>query len=128
VVSTAERAATPRWEEGEMPAETIYTEANDVRVAWGSGFTETLQVTVKVPRRRDEDDPTRQIISIVNDWLVNAGESKIDLDELNTKLVLNGHPKAFFDGYTAQISNWASVNRLIGVLQRARDKVFGEPA
>lgn len=111
-----------------MPAETIYTDGNDVRVAWGSGFTETLQVTVKVPRRRDEDDPTRQIISIVNEWLRAAGQDEIDLVKLNTLLVANGHPKAFFDGYTAQISNWASVNRLIKVLQRARNTVFGDPA
>lgn len=111
-----------------MPAETIYTEANDVRVAWGSGFTETLQVTVKVPRRKDEDDPTAQIISIVNDWLDAAGWRKIDLEELNSALAEKGHPRAFFDGYTAQISNWTAVNRLIKVLQRARNVVFGDPA
>lgn len=110
-----------------MPAETIYTENMDVRVAWGSGFTETLQVTVKVPRRREEDDPTRQIISIVNEWLEAAGERKIDLDALNAKLVANGHPAAFFDGYTAQISSWPAVNALIKHLRRARDTVFGGP-
>ncbi len=111
-----------------MPAETIYTDVNDVRVAWGSGLTETLQVTVKVPRRKDEDDPTAQVISIVNEWLGAAGWNKIDLTALNEDLARKGHPRAFFDGYTAQLSNWAAVNRLIKVLQRARDTVFGAPA
>lgn len=111
-----------------MPSETIYTENMDVRVAWGSGFTATLQLAVKAPRRGDDDDPTAQVISIVNDWLEAAGEKRIDLAQLNAKLMANGHPRAFFDGYTAQLSDWVSANKLIGVLKRARDKVFGEPA
>lgn len=110
-----------------MPAETVYAENMDVRVAWGSDGTETVQLSTYVPRRKDDDDPTRRIIGIVNDWLAVAGEDLIDLDELNAKLTAKGHPHAFFDGYTAQLSHWASLNALIKYLKRARDGSFGRP-
>lgn len=111
-----------------MPAETIYSAGDiDVRVAWGSEFTQTLQVATQVARKEDYD-PTQRVISIVNEWLVAAGDQPIDLVELAKKMRANGYPAPFFDGYTAQLSDWSQVNTLIKVLRRARDRVFGEAA
>lgn len=126
--------AEPEMGEGEMPAEKIYSSKGDIdiRVAWGNHRSDMIQVATLV-RPTTDFDPTRRIISIVNEWLVAAGEQPLDLDAITKKLAdkarANGEIFAnpFFDGYHATIESWSEANDLIRVLRRARDTVFGKP-
>lgn len=116
--------------DGEMPSETIYGSRGpvDVRVAWGDAEHGEIQVATLMHTRSENDGPlvtaTDRILKVVNDWLEAAGMSKIDVEELKRK---SPH-EPFFDGWHATLDDWAGVNRLIKVLQRARDKQFGTPA
>lgn len=108
-----------------MPAETIYGSSGDidVRVSWGDETMETVQVVTQASQREGAEDPTERLIGIVNDWLKAAGEPTIDLAKLKEALPYTPS----FDGWWACLNDWASVNRLIKVLQRARDRSFGTP-
>jgi len=116
--------ANPEMGDGEMPAETIYSNTGvDVRVSWGGEGQETVQIVTQAARRDGVEDPTARMISIVNDWLKGAGEPTIDLAKL--KEALPYEPS--FDGWWMTLDDWGSLNRLIKVLQRARDRSFGAP-
>lgn len=108
-----------------MPSEMIYSRKQDidVRVAWGNDGSETIQIATLVAQRMD-NDPTERVITIVNEWLDAAKLPKIDLAELRKRL---SETPPFFDGFHATLDDWSSVNALIRVLKRARDKSFGPP-
>jgi hypothetical protein len=116
--------ANPEMGDGEMPAETIYGKDVDVRVSWGGEGMETVQIVTQAPQRDGKDDPTERLIGVINEWLSAAGEPTIDLAKVKKAL-----PYApFFDGWWATLDDWGSINRLIKVLQRARDRSYGTPA
>lgn len=112
-----------------MPSETIYGSHApvDVRVSWGSVPDGEVQVATLMHTRSENDGPlvtpTDRILKIVNDWLREAGMNTIDVEELKRR---SPH-EPFFDGWHATLGDWASVNTLIKVLKRARDKQFGVP-
>jgi len=108
-----------------MPSEVIYGSGGDVdiRVSWGSDESQTVQVVTQAAKRPDKD-PTERLIGIVNSWLEDAKMPQIDLAELREKLPF----EPSFDGWWALLSNWGECNRMIKVLQRARDRAFGSPA
>lgn len=116
--------------DGEMPSETIYggRAPVDVRVSWGTEEHGEVQLATLMHTRSENDGPlvtpTDRILKIVNDWLDAAGMDTIDIAELKAKSQF----EPFFDGWHATLDDWASVNKLIKVLQRARDKQFGAPA
>jgi hypothetical protein len=107
-----------------MPSETIYSGSGlaDVRVAWGSAGTGDVQVATLAAS--EDGDPTERLISVINDWLRDAGMQEINLKTLRE--LLPYRPE--FDGWHASLSDWSGVNRLIKVLRRARDQAFGDPA
>lgn len=112
-----------------MPSEVVYGDAHvDVRVSWGNEGTESIQIVSQAHTYGVNDGPlttpTDQILKVVNDWLEAAKMAKIDVDELRRRLPFEPH----FDGWWANLNSWSSVNRLISVLRRARDKAFGTPA
>lgn len=108
-----------------MPAEVVYGDDGvNVRVSWGTAPYGEVQLVTQAVETGTQKDPTERLISIVNDWLSDAGEPVIDLEKL--RLVLPYTPS--FDGWHAQLKDWSSVNRLIGILRKARDKQFGPPA
>lgn len=112
-----------------MPSETIYGSDTpvDVRVSWGSTPHGEVQVATLVHTRSENDGPLitpgDRILKIVNDWLDAAGMQPIDVEELKRRLP----HETFFDGWHATLGDWSSVNQLIKVLKRARDKQFGVP-
>lgn len=112
-----------------MPSETIYGDSSqvDVRVAWGTEQHGEVQVATLVHTWGQDDGAlvtsTDRILSIVNDWLVAAGMPVIDVAELKRR---SPHGP-FFDGWHASLRSWPSVNTLIRVLKRARDRQFGTP-
>lgn len=109
-----------------MPSEVIYgPNGVHTRVSWGSNEEGTVQVVTQAVKSGEAgSDPTERMISIVNDWLKEAGEPTIDLAALRKALP---HEPAF-DGWWATLDDWGQVNRLIKVLKRARDRAFGDPA
>lgn len=118
-------AANPEMGDGEMPAETIYGQDGvDVRVSWGGDGMQTMQIVTQAAAREGLDEPTEKLINVVNEWLLAADMPTIDLADLKRKLPYVPH----FDGWWAQLDDWSAANRLIKVLQRARDRSFGTPA
>jgi hypothetical protein len=109
-----------------MPSEVIYGPGNvHTRVSWGSDESGTVQiVTQAVAGGLPNVDPTDRLIQIVNDWLSEAELPQIDPAELRKRMT----HEPFFDGWWAQLDDWGQCNRLIKVLQRARDRAFGSPA
>ena len=108
-----------------MPAETVYGDDGvNVRVAWGTAPHGEVQLATLAVETGMQKDPTERLIDIVNKWLTEAQQPTIDLDKL--RLALPYTPS--FDGWHAQLKDWASVNRLIGILRKARDRQFGPPA
>jgi hypothetical protein len=109
-----------------MPSEVIYGPAGnvDVRVSWGNDESGTVQVVTQAAARESAGDPTERLIGIVNDWLKAAGEPIIDLAKVRAAMPY----EPLFDGWWALLEDWGQVNRLIKVLQRARDRAFGPPA
>jgi hypothetical protein len=122
--------ADPEMGDGEMPAETIYSGRNpvDVRVAWGPDEFGEVQIATLLHSRSVDDGPMvtpiDHLFKMINEWLDAAKMPLIDVEELKRKSPHAPH----FDGYHATLDDWASVNKLIRVLQRARDKQFGVPA
>lgn len=111
---------------GEMPSEVIYGPDNvQVRVSWGTGEQGNVQVVSQAVAAVGMTDtqPFERLIGIVNEWLKEAGEPTIDPAKLRE--VLPYEPS--FDGWWAQLDDWAQVNRLIKALKRARDRQFGSP-
>lgn len=107
-----------------MPAETVYGDDGvNVRVAWGTAPHGEVQIATLAVETGEQPDPTQRLIETVNNWLSDAGEPMIDLAKL--RLALPYTPS--FDGWHAQLKDWASVNRLIGTLRKARDRQFGPP-
>jgi len=108
-----------------MPSEVIRGHDVNVRVSWGNDESDgTVQVVTQAATREGVEDPTARIVRIVNDWLSDAGEPTIDLAKL--KAAMPYEPG--FDGWWAMLDNWSDCNRLVKVLQRARDRAFGPPA
>lgn len=112
---------------GEMPSEVIYgPDGVHTRVSWGSDGQETVQVVTQAAKTGESGtDPTERLISVVNEWLVAADMPVIDYAELVRKCA---PVVPHFDGWWAQLDSWGQVNRLIKVLQRARNRSFGDPA
>jgi hypothetical protein len=112
--------------DGEMPSEVIYGARGnvDVRVSWGNDESRTIQVVTQAAEREDAGDPTERVIGIVNEWLKAAGEPTLDLAKIRAAMPY----QPSFDGWWALLEDWGSVNRLIKILQRARDRAFGSPA
>ena len=111
---------------GEMPSEVIYgPNGVHTRVSWGGEGQETVQIVTQAAETGDPGtEPTERLIKVVNDWLVAAG-----MEPINYETLLARSPaKPFFDGWWAVLDSWGQVNRLIKVLQRARNRSFGDPA
>lgn len=109
-----------------MPSEVIYGSGGDVdvRVSWGNDESGTVQVVSQAADRPGLDGPTARLLNIVNDWLTSAGMLPVDVAELTRRAPAPPH----FDGWWATLDDWGACNRLIRVLQRARDRAFGPPA
>lgn len=109
-----------------MPSETIHDSTGiiDIRVSWGNDESGTVQVVSQAATREGVLHPTDRIVNILNDWLIEAHMPLVDLDELRKELSYEPH----FDGWWATLNSWSECNRLIKVLQRARDRAFGSPA
>ena len=133
MLSASAEMAPPEMGDGEMPSEKIYSSVGDidVRVAWGTTGT-TVQVATLV-RDAPGFKATQRVISIVNEWLVEAGEPPIELEKLVEKMRHSREKRGelsldpYFDGFHATIDNWQDLNELIRVLRRARDTVHGKP-
>lgn len=112
-----------------MPSETIFDRTDgriDVRVSWGNSGSGTVQVATLAAGI--DPDPTERLINIVNEWLLAAGETPIDIAKLRATMA-DRKPayRPEFDGWHATLDDWSGVNRLIKVLKRARDQAFGAP-
>lgn len=109
-----------------MPSEALYDHTGnvDVRVSWGNDESELVQIVTQAAAREGMTDPTDRIIGIVNEWLADADMAQINLATLKAQMTAVPH----FDGWWATLGNWGQVNRLIKILQRARDRSFGSPA
>jgi hypothetical protein len=111
-----------------MPSEVVYGSGGDVdiRVSWGNGESELVQVATLAVNHGlpGEPDPTERMLGIVNEWLTGAGMSPIDVAELRRR----SPAPIMFDGWHATLGSWGQANRLIKVLQRARDRAYGSPA
>jgi hypothetical protein len=107
-----------------MPSEVIYgPNGVHTRVSWGGEGQETIQLVTQAVTHQGAE-PTERLIRIVNEWLDAAGMPQID----HAELVRRCSSPPFFDGWWATIDSWSQVNRLIKVLQRARNRSYGEPA
>lgn len=106
-----------------MPAETIHGDSMpiDVRISWGAAG-EYIQVATV------HDEGTRNMLTIVNQWLETAKMPIIDYAELQSKLAGSQFDGAMasFDGWHATFDERSKVNRMIAVLRRARDHAFGK--
>jgi hypothetical protein len=110
-----------------MPSEVIYGPNNvHTRVSWGTNEEGMVQIVTQAVRTGEPGtDPVERLIKIVNEWLVAAGQPTIDLAGFRERAL---PCELSFDGWWAQLDNWAQVNRLIKTLKRARDRQFGDPA
>lgn len=108
-----------------MPSEMIFSHDGDVdvRVAWGSNQSGTIQVATLAASKKTPHDATDRLFGVVNEWLKAADMPPIDVKELRAKLPFTPE----FDGWHATLDDWTGANRMIKVLKRARDQAFGAP-
>lgn len=108
-----------------MPSEMIFSQNGDVdvRVAWGSNHSGTIQVATLAANKKHPHEATDRILAVVNEWLKAADMTLIDAKALREKLPFTPE----FDGWHATLGDWSEANRMIKVLKRARDQAFGSP-
>src|SRR5262245_41923080 len=111
-----------------MPRERIYTQHSNPQ------HSEPPPFATEVVWHRDHGyiqlattcrDGADRIVSILNEWLTEAGQPTIDAGTVREKLAAGEHPDPDFDGWYATLERREDVNRLIRVLRRARDQAFG---
>lgn len=106
-----------------MPAEVIndLTGAFDTRVAWGTYGTH-VQLSTQFG-----NGGAQIITNMVNEWLTACGEPAIDFQKIRslpTFTVPGRRDTPHFDGVHATLDR-DMINKLIKVLRRARDTVYG---
>jgi hypothetical protein len=106
-----------------MPAETIHdlTGVFDARVAWG-----TYGTHVQLSTQYGQSGP-QHIVAIVNEWLTACGEPAIDFDKIRnlpTEMVPGRRDAPHYDGVHVTLDR-DQINKLIKILRRARDSVYG---
>lgn len=107
-----------------MPSETIYSSSPvNVRVAWGTNREGVVQVATLAASQEYTGEATDRLLGVVNEWLKTAEMPLIDIKALREKLA----GELEFEGWYAQLDDWAAVNMLIKVLKRSRDQSFGTP-
>lgn len=105
-----------------MPSERVtdLAELFDVKVSWGPG--RDVQVGIE-----SYSSATRPSTSLV-DWLLGMSSNRAAAQALRSQLVdLLGDEPASFTGLWSSLDR-AGINRLIRLLQRARDSAFGPDA
>lgn len=106
-----------------MPAEVIHdlTGVFDARVAWG-----TYGTHVQLSTQYGQHGP-QHIVNIVNDWLAACGEPVIDFNKIRLlpgETTPGRRDTPHFDGVHVTLDR-DQINKLIKILRRARDTVYG---